>query len=155
MSELIPGIRNTVRALILKNGSVLLQHKVYEDGSERYVLPGGAAEAGETLIESLQRECHEEIGCKVDVGELLYIADFFKPRKTVPPTRRHQVEFIFRCHVSETYVPQNGHRPDKHQKDVIWMNVAEVKHQPFFPGDMGVIIADNKQSPPCYLGVIE
>ncbi len=155
MVELLPQIRNAVRALILKNDAILAQHKVYEDGSERYVLPGGAPKTGETLLQGLQRECHEEIGCEIEVEDLVYIADFFKPRETVPPTKRQQVEFIFRCHVSETYTPQNGAYPDKHQKDVVWLKISEIENKPFFPRAMSKIISEYSQTSPVYLGLID
>ncbi len=51
--KLIPGIRNAVRAVIIRDESVLLQHKVYESGREVYVLPGGAQELGESLTDAL------------------------------------------------------------------------------------------------------
>lgn len=36
-----------------------------------YKLPGGGVETGEELIEALKRECHEEIGCEIEVeGEV-------------------------------------------------------------------------------------
>lgn len=159
MIEWVPGVRNAVRALILRDDAVLVQYKVYEDGSERYVLPGGAPKLGETLVEGLQRECFEEIACQVDIGALLYIADFFKLRDTDPPTRRHQLEFIFHCHVSATYTPQNGAFPDKHQKDVIWLKTAEIKNVPFFPSGLTTIISQASPKAltkiPVYLGLID
>jgi 8-oxo-dGTP pyrophosphatase MutT (NUDIX family) len=154
MEGLIPGIRNAVRAFIVRDNAVLVQHKVYEDGTERYVLPGGAPHSGETLIEGLQRECMEEIGCKVDVAELLYLADFFKARDTIPPTTRQQVEFIFRCNISETYVAQNGKHPDKHQKNVIWLQLSEINNEPFFPRSMSKTLSENPPHAPVYLGLI-
>ena len=152
--ELIPGIRNAVRAFIVRNNAVLVQHKLYDDGSERFVLPGGAPELGETLIEGLQRECLEEIGSEVEVIDLLYLADFFKTRDTSPPSKRHQLEFIFRCHISETYVAQNGEKPDKHQKNVIWLNISEINNVPFFPASLSdILFNDNNKN--VYLGRIE
>jgi 8-oxo-dGTP pyrophosphatase MutT (NUDIX family) len=84
MMGLEPGIRNGVRAVILRERQLLLLRKAYEDGSERYVLPGGAQDAGETLTDALQRECREEIGTEVTVSGLLYLADYFKPRTAQP-----------------------------------------------------------------------
>lgn len=154
MQDLIPGIRNAVRAFIIRDDAVLVQHKVYEDGTERFVLPGGAPDLGETLVEGLQRECQEEIGTQVEVESLLYIADFFKPRNTVPPTIRQQVEIIFRCHISETYIAQNGTKPDKHQKDVVWLKISEMNKVPFFPSGLGNIIFNNNINTSVYLGRI-
>lgn len=155
MVELVPGIRNAVRALILKDSAILVQHKIYDDGTERYVLPGGAPKPGETLSEGLLRECLEEIGCEVIVDSLIHIADFYKPRETIPPTKRQQVEFIFRCHVAATYTPQNGAAPDKHQKDVVWLKISEIENKPFFPRSLSKVIVQQPQSLPVYLGLID
>jgi 8-oxo-dGTP pyrophosphatase MutT (NUDIX family) len=37
--------------------------------------PGGGVEMDETLVDSLKRECHEELGAPVDVGDLLYVSE--------------------------------------------------------------------------------
>lgn len=155
MVKLVPGTRNAVRALIMKNDAILVQHKVYEDGSECYVLPGGAPKQGETLKQGLQRECFEEIGCTVDVDDLVYIADFYKPRNTDPLSHRQQLELIFRCNVSATYNPQNGACPDKHQKDVIWLKLAEIERVSFLPRSLSKIILQDPQTSPIYLGLID
>ncbi|MBP0050103.1 hypothetical protein H9C73_15355 [Marinobacterium sp. AK62] len=45
--ELVPQIRNAVRALIVQDGQVLLLKKDgYASGGIRYALPGGGQEAG-------------------------------------------------------------------------------------------------------------
>ena len=131
--SLIPGIRNAVRAVITRDDAVLLQRKVDDDGSERYALPGGAQEQGESLTEALQRECEEEIGTRVNVIDLFMVGDYFKQRNTTPPTTRQLVEFLFDCTVEPDYQACNGPRPDKHQVDVIWvpfMQLAEINLVP-------------------------
>jgi 8-oxo-dGTP diphosphatase len=84
----VAPIRNAVRALVVSGEAVLIQQKTYEDGSERYCLPGGSPHPGETLLQALQRECAEEIGCVIDVLDLLHVADFYKPGRD-DPTQRH------------------------------------------------------------------
>ena len=151
----ISKMRNVVRALIVRNGAVLVQHKSYEDGSGLYTMPGGAPELGETLIEGLQRECLEEIGSEVEVLELIHVADLFKPRDTDPPSLRQQVEFLFRCRVPGDYVPHNGHHPDKHQDDVLWLMISELPRNEFFPQGFSGLTAGNPTDNPVYLGMIE
>ena len=135
MENLIPGIRNAVRAVIIRNGAVLLQRKVDENGTERYALPGGAQEQGEQLTEALQRECEEEIGAQVKVVDLLFVGDYFKLRQTVPPSTRQLVEFLFSCTVDDGYQAQNGPRPDKHQVDVLWVPVRQLTDINLVPVD--------------------
>ena len=161
MVELIPGIRNAVRAVVIRDGALLVQHKTYEQGWVRYALPGGAPDLGETLAEGLQRECQEEIGTSVEIGELMHVADYHKPRDTTPPTLRQQVEFLFRCHVPDNYVAQNGPHPDKHQINVIWLPLAEINQSPLFPpGLKDILLMEPQSSPnnralPVYLGLIK
>lgn len=149
-----PNIRIAVRALITRDQSVLVQHKVYEDGTERYVLPGGAPEVGETLEQGLIRECREEIGTDVQVRKLLHIAELFKPRSLDPTTTRHQLEMIFSCNVSKAYTPGNGLRPDKHQVDVVWLEKSAIGVN-FWPRGLTSIV-EQKDSfkDQVYLGLI-
>ena len=133
--NLIPGIRNAVRAVITQGDSVLLQRKIDDSGMERYALPGGAQEHGERLTEALQRECKEEIGARVEVIDLLFVGDYFKLRQTSPPSTRQLVEFLFACRVAPGYQPQNGPRPDKHQVDVLWVPIDQLAKIKLVPDD--------------------
>jgi ADP-ribose pyrophosphatase YjhB (NUDIX family) len=141
MPDLLPEIRNAARALIVQRDRVLLIRKEGGGRGERFALPGGAQDPGETLEEALNRECLEEIGTSVDVGDLVHVADFFKRRDTTPPTRRHLVEFVFRCSLPEGYSPRNGPRPDRHQVGVVWAGVSELGQMPLFPNYLSACIA--------------
>ena len=144
--NLIPGIRNAVRAVITQDDSVLLQRKVDDNGSERYALPGGAQEHGECLTDALRRECEEEIGARVEVIDLLFVGDYFKPRQTNPLTTRQLVEFIFACSVEPGYQPCNGPRPDKHQVEVLWVPVEQLVEINLVPADYAKLLVKQKQS---------
>ena len=135
MNPFLPNVRNAVRAVVFCKDKVLLLKKQYET-EVRYALPGGGQQVGEILEESLQRECKEEIGCEVRVKGLAYVADFFKDRDSEPPTQRHLVEFFFVCEVPVDYQPHNGSKPDKHQVDVVWANVDELKKIAAFPDNI-------------------
>ena len=154
MTEILERIRITPRAVIVNENEILLQHKVYEDGSERYVLPGGAIEPGETIEQALIRECHEEIGTIIMVEKLLHVADFFRERKTSPPTRRQQVELLFKCRVPENYLAQNGPAPDKHQVAVEWVALSQLEERLYPPSIVDKLLNLTINSP-VYLGLIE
>lgn len=40
-----------------------------------YNFPGGGVEMDEVFVDSLKRECHEELGAVVYVGDLLYVSE--------------------------------------------------------------------------------
>lgn len=140
MEILLPVIRNTARALILREGQILLLRKDGDEYGQRFALPGGAQDPGETLQQALNRECLEEIGTEVEVVELVHVAEWFKPRATEPTTTKHLVEFLFHCEVPADYRPRNGHRPDKHQVEVVWIPLAEIETIPLQPAAMATYL---------------
>jgi len=65
--------------VILRDGKVLLVRGI---GGDSFKFPGGHIEDTETFKQSAERECEEEIGCKVEaVGEPVFF--LFKPDETL------------------------------------------------------------------------
>jgi len=151
MENLLDTIRNAVRALIIRDGKLLVLKKI--DGS--YTLPGGAHDPGETLEQGLQRECLEEIGTEVQINRLAYIGDYFKPKDSIPPSTRHQVEFLFHCSVSDDYCAHSGHHPDKRQVDVLWLELNDLANQPLYPVSLKECINKLDDNVPVYIGVMK
>jgi len=156
MENLLPEIRNAARALIVRDDRILLLRKQgYSDG-ERFALPGGGQDPGETLRQALLRECEEEIGARVVVHDLIHVADYFKVRDTDPPSTRHLVEFLFHCGVPDDYTPMNGAHPDKHQVEVVWAQLDALPDMPLFPRSLAVFLGQRFTTPPdVYMGVID
>ena len=152
MAELVPPIRNTPRAVVIQDDQVLLLRKEGDERGERYALPGGAQELGESLHEALLRECLEEIDTQVQIDELVYVAEFFKLRETMPPTRRQYMEFLFLCQVPQNYTPRNGPHPDKHQVEVVWRNIKELPALTLFPMYLQSALKQIHSGQPTYLG---
>lgn len=156
MQNLEPSIRNAVRAIIVRDGAILMQKKWSETRGDWYTLPGGGQDVQETLIEALQRECEEEVGVKVQIGELVRVADFYKQRETEFPSTRHLVEFMFTCAVAEDYKPINGTHPDKHQVDVVWLPLKDVARHRLFPAGLANVLTDLQAGRSnCYLGTLD
>ncbi len=63
-----------VRAVIIEQGKLLTIHRV-KGGKEYWVFPGGGIEPHEDPTTALVRECLEELGVHVRVGELMYEHD--------------------------------------------------------------------------------
>ena len=131
-----PQIRNAVRAVIVRDGAVLMQKKWAETKGEWYTLPGGGQDVTETLDAALIRECEEEIGVRVEIEELLSVADFFKQRETAYPSTRHVIEIYYACRVPDDYTPASGSHPDKHQIDVVWLPLERLPELPLFPREL-------------------
>lgn len=154
MKSLQSDIRNAVRAVIIKNQQLLVQKK--RDGS--FSLPGGAPHIDETLEQGLTRECIEEIGSRIKINKLVYVADYFKPRKTNPSAIRHHVEFLFICSVPKNYIAKNGPAPDKRQIDVLWLDLASPELDKLVPESLipAIKALENgfEKHLPTYLGTL-
>ena len=59
-------------ALIIENNHVLFLRYDYSGGS-KFALPGGNVDAGETFPVTIARECEEELGIEVEVGEMIAV----------------------------------------------------------------------------------
>ncbi|WP_053959054.1 NUDIX hydrolase [Sulfobacillus thermosulfidooxidans] len=68
-------------AAVIKNaqGELLAIRRGHEPEQGRWALPGGHLEWGETLVEAVQREVHEEVGIDVYPERLLYVAEIRLP----------------------------------------------------------------------------
>ena len=64
-----------VGAVILQEGEVLLVKRRYEPLADRWSLPGGTVELGETLEGAVAREMLEETGLEVQVGPVIEVFD--------------------------------------------------------------------------------
>lgn len=140
-------IRPTVRAVIFRNGELLVQVNEKPGQAPYLTLPGGKQEPGESAAEALRRECAEEIGAEVAVGELLHVAEVFKPKDG---EMRHQVELLFACEVAGDYEPIRGPHPDPSQIGTAWVSPV-ARAADFRPGYAAVLSG----SAPLYLGVLD
>lgn len=129
-----PIVRNAARAVILHNGR-LLTVKMRDGEGPFYLLPGGGQRMGETLIETLKRECMEEIAVEVDVGELLFVREYIG-RNHIFRGRHanfHQLECVFRCTVADPDACCVGEGSDNRQIGIYWASLSDLPRMRFFP----------------------
>lgn len=127
-------IRTAARALIIHHGR-LLTIKMRDKTGIFYILPGGGQRHGETLREGLERECLEEIGTQVEVGELLYVREYIGKNHEFRHVHRafHQVENVFRCQLPNPDGIGPGSEHDKKQVGVEWIPLEELQDRRFLP----------------------
>lgn len=117
--------RLATRAIIVRNGRLLLVNAYPGQGSDLWCAPGGGVEPGRSLTENLMREVHEECGLTVAVGALALVNEFHDPRSGF-----HQVELFFRCTIT-------GGRPDPDWCDPDWCDPGWC--DPGWPDPAGVV----------------
>jgi len=81
-----------VRAVVFRGNNILL---VQERSDERWTLPGGWADVGESPSVAVMREVEEESGYKVRATKLLAVYD--KLRHGHPPATFHAYKLFYRC----------------------------------------------------------
>ena len=120
-------IRNSVKAIIIKNGCLLTVKNIDSEG-DWYLLPGGGQNLGETFEEALRRECIEEIGIEISVGRLRYIREYIGKNHefSAHDGDAHQVEFMFECEFDDAQPPELGTNPDAYQVDIAWVPISNI-----------------------------
>ncbi len=157
MREII--CRNSAKAIIVKDDKILVLQKQHAGNPVFTVFPGGGQEPGELLHDALIRECREEIGATVKVGELLFVREyrsweheFFNPNRPL-----HQVEFFFLCELTGDLDPTSVENPDPGQIRTLWLDVDELEQANLYPKVLLKHLAQRlkskkKNEPPIYLG---
>lgn len=147
------AIRNSAKAIIIKNGCLLTVKNCDSEG-DWYLLPGGGQNPGETLKEALRRECIEEIGIDVNVGRLRYIREYIGKNHEFSEHDgdAHQVEFKFECEFDEVPPPRLGNNPDAYQVDIAWLPINEIHEYRIYPKQLGDLLLSEIDDDNTYLG---
>ena len=115
-AEVVAGlIRDGERILICQRPANKARGLLWE-------FPGGKVEAGESKREALVRECREELGVTLNVGDVYAELTHEYPDMTVRLT-------LFEARIGEG-VPRNIEHAD-----VKWIKPEEITEYPFCPAD--------------------
>lgn len=139
-------IRNSAKALIVAGGKVLTIKLSDKDGFW-YILPGGGQEPGEDLHATLRRECLEEAGAEIEVGDLVFVREYIGKNHEFADhdSDYHGIEFIFECRLAEGAEPQTGSLPDIGQLAVEWLELDKVDNYRLYPLALRPLIARHEE----------
>lgn len=84
--------------------------------------PGGKVEPGETKRDALARECREELGIDVEVGDQLTNVEYMYPDQDIDLT------------LFDTVI-RSGEPQMLEHKDMKWVTAAELENYRFCPAD--------------------
>jgi ADP-ribose pyrophosphatase YjhB (NUDIX family) len=106
-------------------GRVLLVKRGHAPGLGRWSLPGGLLELGETLLEGVEREVHEETGLSVTAETIVEVVDriyrYSGPENEQEPrVQYHYVVVDYWCRLI-----QGELRPSSDAADVAWVTQDE------------------------------
>jgi ADP-ribose pyrophosphatase YjhB (NUDIX family) len=113
-------------ALILVERNHILLMK-YQYGTEFvYNLPGGNPDPGETLVETIVRECREELDIEVEVGNLLMVGEILPSEK-----RDASVHILFEGKIiSGIPVIQ---KDQTSALELVWVSISEITKINMYP----------------------
>ncbi len=146
------SVRISAKAIIINNGKLFAMHHRDSDGTY-YILPGGGQRNGESLIAAVKRECVEEAGIKVTVGEVMYIREYIGDNHEFAGQKPgfHQVEIMFKCEIVDGSGIGNGKQMDERQIGVSWLLLDELDQYRLYPAILKKVLQDNKKER-VYLG---
>ena len=129
-------LRVATKAVIVEKERLLCTRNIHPgDGDVWYCLPGGGQQPGETLEEALLRECQEEIGAAVEIGQIVFARDYIGENHEFAAFEPdvHQVEIMFQCRLAEGERPGRGLAPDSHQTGFEWLDLDRLDDYRFYP----------------------
>ncbi|WP_223067420.1 NUDIX domain-containing protein [Paenibacillus caui] len=126
-------IRTRPTALIISEGKVLLIE--YQDKEQlHYNLPGGGAEPGEAITESLRRELLEEASIEINIGPVAFVYEYFPNKQSGDyESSVHGLHIIFDCEIKEGFTPKLPDHPDSCQVGVKWIAIEELESVILYP----------------------
>jgi 8-oxo-dGTP pyrophosphatase MutT (NUDIX family) len=132
-------MQKRVRAIICQEDRYLFIHRVVED-REYWVIPGGGVEAEDVSLESaLIRECEEELGVQVEVGEFFAKTYFVMDGE-------EQEQHVYSCKIVSGEIG-TGQGPEfqadsvyKGSFDVEWVHLSEMEDKHILPEEVKDIL---------------
>lgn len=121
-------IRNSAKALIIRDGRMLAVK--ISDGKETwYIMPGGGQEAEELLPQAACREAAEELGIRVEVGDLAFVIEGLHGEDF------HRVDLVFQCEY-QGEIEDAALHGDTNQVGTEWLDIGTLNTTPLYPSKL-------------------
>jgi ADP-ribose pyrophosphatase YjhB (NUDIX family) len=115
-----------VYGIYIENGKLLVIHKGAGPYINRFDLPGGSLEEGESLTEAMRREFLEETGIEIEIEEQIGVSDFKFPSVWRDFTNVHQIAVYYSVKKTggEISIPEQFEGQDS--LGAVWVSEHEV-----------------------------
>ena len=118
---------DVVAALIWQGDKFMIcQRPAHKTRGLLWEFVGGKTEPGESMETALIRECQEELGIKVDVGDIFTQVTHEYPDILIRLT-------LFHCTIRE------GEPKLLEHNDLLWITPAQIPDYPFCPADKDIL----------------
>lgn len=127
-------IRRATKAIIIAEGKLLVL-RIHDEEDTWFILPGTGLRFGETLHDGLRRECREELGMEVEIGDQCFVRDYIAANHEFADADgdAHQTEYMFECRIPYDAGLGSGVETDKEQVGLEWLPVESLEERPLFP----------------------
>jgi ADP-ribose pyrophosphatase YjhB (NUDIX family) len=143
MTRATSGKLVSVRTLVLRDEQVLLVgHRSAKTDRVWWMTPGGLVDTGESAIDAAAREVKEETGLEVEIGRLVYWAEWIWQRS-------HCVELVFLGEVTGGQLaPGNDPELPEDQQiifDARFFNLDELEGYPVYPPVLVTLLKEHRE----------
>jgi ADP-ribose pyrophosphatase len=115
--------RVAVGGVVVHKNKVLLVLRGQPPSEDKWAIPGGSVNLGETLQTAAEREVFEETGVRVKAGDLIYMFDTIERDEA----GRIQYHYVILDFLAEPLDPNQPVIPGDDARDAGWFTLTEIE----------------------------